>query len=193
MRLPKFNLTRNANFVSFAVIGAAIVLLIAGVTVFVQQERQRVAINEQIAQTNKLIEEVKDLSETNKEINEENRNFAYCNAMLLARYTQNQLPIVIEDLNKCVLSSFPENETAPQNSSSAPAEPQQPTSSVERSPAATPSPVVTPPRAPVQPIVPTVPRNEAQSPEPLAQVPGLLELNLPCVNVLGLVRTCETP
>lgn len=111
MRRFKFRFSREAfNAVSLAIIGAAIVLLVAGIIYYAQQERQRKAIEAQTNTTNQLINQVKAISEENRRLNTENRNFTYCNAVLLARYTQEQQPTVIEDLDKCVLQSFPKDE-----------------------------------------------------------------------------------
>lgn len=67
MNIPKIKLPeKSINAVGLAIIGAAIVLLIAGIAYYLQQERQRESIDKQTERTNELIQEVKELSEENK-------------------------------------------------------------------------------------------------------------------------------
>lgn len=193
MRLSK-NLVSST---SLAIIGAAIVLVIAGTAYFVQQERQRTAINEQIAQTNKLIDQLKVIGNENKALNRQNRDFAYCNAVLLAKYTQDQSPIVIEDLNKCVLTSFPKDEGVDpilQDNATVFLGSPNPTLTVERmlpsGEVAEFDEPVTFPEATTPPPANTN-QNNSQNSAPLAEVPGVLKLELPCVSVGRLVKTCQ--
>ncbi len=119
MRIPKIKLPESViSSASLAIIGAGAILIIAGVIYYDQQAEQKRAIDKQTSVTNELILKVKaiseqnvELSKQNKEINEQNRNYAYCNASVLAKYTQDLMPIIIDDLNKCLFTSYP-RETA---------------------------------------------------------------------------------
>lgn len=114
MRLPNLKFgEKTFGAIGLIVIGAAIMLIIAGILYYAQQERQRQAIDLQTSRTNELIREVKQLSEENKRLNQQNRDYTYCNAILFAKYTQDEEPIIIEDLEKCVFNSFKDPESQP--------------------------------------------------------------------------------
>ena len=189
-----------ASSTSLAIIGAAIVLVIAGTAYFIQQERQRTAINEQIAKTNQLIEqtnklgeETKKLSEDNKRLNQENKDYAFCTAQLIAKYTRDGQGITIDDLRTCALSSF-----APGS------EPRGLTGDIENTAlqevmrsdgnvVEVPRPIAPTPTSPTNPTNPTPNNqgNQQQNSSDLLEVPNVLDLNLPCLNVLGLIKTCK--
>lgn len=185
MRRIKIRFPKNTfNAISLAIIGAAIVLLIAGTIYYVQQERQRKAIEQQTSTTNQLIKEVKSISEENRRLNKENRNFTYCTGVLFAKWTQEQQPIIIEDLNACALSSFPKVQAPSEpgqtienfSQESAPVQSVQPAQNVQ--PAAP---------APQQAPSPTPQPTPTPSPQPASQ--PLLQLNVPCLNLV-LIQTC---
>lgn len=188
LRFPE----KTFNAASLAVIGAAIVLIVAGVGYYVQQERQRAATDYQTAQTNKLILDIKKLGEQNKNLNQTSNNYAYCNAVLLSQYTQTHNAITIEDLDKCVLTSFPNGVNAPQQSSAI--QGNTPTFNGAALQGGTITPQASgntntsnttnnpPSSSPQQP---------ASNSSPVLTVPDLLQLNAPCLNVLGAVRTCQ--
>lgn len=170
---------KTFSAISLIVIGAAILFVVAGTLYYIQQERQRGAIEEATSKTNELILEV-------RKIAEQDRNYSYCNAVLIAKYTQDQQPIFIEDLDKCIFSSFPRGEgpsegvqsnaqtfLMPQNASTP--SPQQPTNIQ--------------PASPVQPVTPTNPNTPATT-APTLNVPNLLQVTTPCINALGVIRTC---
>lgn len=101
--------------------GAWITLVTAGFlliflfTNYVQGTKQQEILDKQTANTNALVEQTKTLSEDNKKLSEENKaladrsvKYAYCNAVLLAQYTQTGNAIQIQDLENCILTSFPD-------------------------------------------------------------------------------------
>lgn len=91
----------------------AIFLIVFGVTSYLQNQETKSKLDEQVARTEKLAQEIKKLAEDNGKTSQRNANYAYCNAYLFAKYTQDGMPIVIEDLNKCVVTVFPNDEGAP--------------------------------------------------------------------------------
>lgn len=198
MKLPRLHFPDKLfSAASLAIIGAAIMLIIAGILYFVQQERQRYAINKQTETTNQLIREVKALGEDNKKYAKQARDYAYCNAVLLAKYTQTQEPIVIDDLDKCVLTSFPDSQgvdTVLKDRATVFLSEPNPTLGTE---VMTPSgetvevdkPVTFPPTPTPTPT--PKPDNHLTPAEPLLTIPNVLQLNTPCLNVLGLVKTCK--
>ena len=176
--MPKLRLpTKSLNAVSLAIIGAAAVLMIAGIAYYAQQERQRIAIDLQTSRTNQLISEVKAISEENQRLNRQNSNYAYCNATILAKYTQDQQPIVIDDLNACILSSFPQDSTispvtqatiAPSTAGSAQGAQTAQTPQSSTSPA----------------------QGGGATPTRGRPTPSILGVPLPCVNFL-IIKTCR--
>lgn len=196
MKLPTLNLSdKSINAVGLAIIGAAIVLLIAGIIYYVQQERQTAAIDEQAKQTNELIREVKRLSEVNKTLNEQNRNYTYCNAMLLAKFTQTQQPIIVKDLNKCAFSSFDREEAERlEITPSRPNPVQQQTSNNRSGQTRSPASVTQKPNTPVQqpPVNTPNPVTEESKPSnELLAIGDTVSINTPCLSLLGLIKTCE--
>lgn len=199
------------NTISFATIGAAAILLILGLAYFLQEERQIVAIDDQADRIQELAEEIKRISVQNKEINIQNRNYAYCNAVILAQYTQTHESIQVEDLNECILSTYSEanqswgaeatenaqGESGAQGSPRSGATPLESTQQSVQSPQATRSPSVgstqpTPSPSPVTEPTPVAPiPEEKETPNRIITIPGLLELDTPCLDVLGLVKTCN--
>ncbi len=91
----------------------AIFLIVFGTLNFIQNRNTESKLNEQVARTEKLANEIKVIAQQNKESSQRAANYAYCNAYLFAKYTQDGWPIVIEDLNKCVVAVFPNGEGAP--------------------------------------------------------------------------------
>lgn len=83
----------------------------------IQAQKTQETLDKQTGNTNVIIQQVKELSkqnkklsEDNKKLNERNTKYAYCNAVLLAKYTQTGAAIMIEDLDNCVLTTFPEGQ-----------------------------------------------------------------------------------
>jgi hypothetical protein len=180
----------------------AALLVILGLVSFVQNNAQQAALDEQSRKTNELVEQVKDLSEQNKKLSQTAVNYAYCNSVILARYTQNRQPITVEDLNKCVISSFPEGEGAPtlediranMSGASSPFQENQVNQNQNGNSNPTPtSPTPTPenptPQNPQNPIQNT-PSNNILTLNPSPLLPGL-ELNAPCLQITNLLGTCK--
>lgn len=96
-------------YVTAIVTLALAILTIIGFITFtvIQNNRQQATLDKTAEQTNELVKQVKELSEQNKKLSQTSVNYSYCNAVLLARYTQTLAPITIEDLEKCILISFP--------------------------------------------------------------------------------------
>lgn len=211
MKLPFPKVTNNTiSSLGLATIGAAIILLIAGLVNYVQEEQQRQAIDNQTSKTNQLIEEVRSLSQENKELNQENRNYSYCNAILLAKYTQDQQPIQIDDLEKCILTSFPQGGGPSDNAQSqvqqsfglqptGTAGATAPISSMQSGSTGAviqpSSPVITPAPSPIVPATPATPPltvgGSEQNPNQILSIPNVIILDTPCVSVIGTVKTCQ--
>lgn len=163
-------------------------LIIAGTLYFVQQENQREAIEAQTSKTNELIQEVKtltlevrDLGKDNKRLSEQNRNYSYCNAVLFAKYTQTLEPIVIEDLDKCLFTSFPAEEGESSGTFFTP-QTTQPSNSVQ--------PSTGNPQTPRNPNGSPNTPNDPRNPNNLLTIPNILELNNPCLKLLQ-IKTCQ--
>lgn len=101
--------------------GAWITLIIAAFLIIalfvgtVQRKKQQESLDKQTNNTNLILQQVKDLGQQNKDLgqqnkklSEQNAKYAYCNATLLAEYTQTGAAIKIEDLENCILTTFPE-------------------------------------------------------------------------------------
>lgn len=182
--------------VSIFVIVAAALLLIFAFIDMMNNTRQQEALDTQTKKTNELVNEVKEQTEKNKKISQQAANYAHCNAVLLAQYTQTLTPIQIDDLNECVLSSFPEtpvDEDSNIQANVSPSTPAQqrieaPATNVQQLSPQIQQPVQTPtiPTNPVAPVVPTQPTQN--NPNPLLSAgSGGLSLQLPCINALGLL------
>lgn len=91
----------------------AVLLVVFGAMTYLQNQQTKSKLDEQVAETNRLAQELKVIANQNKENSQRAANYAYCNAYLFAKYTQDGLPILIEDLNKCVVTVFPNGEGAP--------------------------------------------------------------------------------
>ena len=91
----------------------AILLVVFGTMTYLNQRETKNTLDEQVEKTNQLVEQNNKLIEENKESSQRAANYAYCNAYLLAKFTQDGQPIVIEDLNACVVTVFPDGQGAP--------------------------------------------------------------------------------
>jgi hypothetical protein len=166
----------------------------------IEQEVQKT--NQIASDNNKLSRVIQKLSEENKQLNQTTLNYAYCNAVLVAQYTQTLQPITIVNLNDCVLKNL--SDTAAQgvikgttvpSSSKSPASSSNPTPNssttkpssapTSSSPAPTsstaPMTVITTPQPVVSPI--TVNPQLTGSPSVWLQAPAPVG----CINVLGAV------
>lgn len=171
--------------VSILAILVAAALIVFATIGFIRDNQQQTAIDDQTKQTKQLVEQVKALAEQNQKTSQQAANYAYCNAVLLSQYTQTLRAITIEDLNTCVLNSFPESKvtspTSQQNTgNNTPNSSSTNNQSVSNTPApASPAPAAVAP-SPNQssPIIGTTPTNS---------LPGI-NISLPCVNTLGLLQ-----
>jgi hypothetical protein len=180
----------------------------------VQNQKQQKSIDKQTNDTAAILQQVKNVSEQNKDLSKQNRDlsqqnakYAYCNAVILAKYTQTGEPIKIEDLNDCVLDTFQNKSEIIKNSSSTTNN-----TPMNQSSLSTPSSSNDNSVATVQPSsnnISTSPPlqgssgNTPQSP-PLNSPPSTLptmsigqtaltpaiKLNLPCVGVSTILRVC---
>jgi cell division protein FtsB len=91
----------------------AILLVVFGTMTYLNSLETKDTLEDQVRKTNQLVEQNKKLSEENSKSSQRAANYAYCNAYLLAKYTQDGKPIVIEDLNSCVVTVFPDGDGAP--------------------------------------------------------------------------------
>lgn len=177
---------------SILTILAAALLIIFAVVGYSQDKDQTQALEEQTRKTNELIEQ-------ERKVSQQAANYAYCNAVLLSQYTQNQVPITIEDLNTCVLTSYPDSTvTGPDgvimpSGSSSPATSTTPSNTTNRSTATpapvssnpTPSPIAPTPTNPVNPQPTTT--NPEVSTTPNSILPGI-NVDLPCLNAVNLIQ-----
>lgn len=97
------------EYAIFGILAAAAALVIFGVINVIQNRDQQSALDKQLETTNQLVNQVKQLSEENKKLSQTAANYAYCNATILAKYTQTGDPITVEDLEKCKFTSYPDN------------------------------------------------------------------------------------
>lgn len=172
------------NIFAYVAIALTLLLLLLGIFALVQN---REATEKETDQTTELVKEVKRLSEENKKLNETSNSYAYCNAVLIARYTQTREAITIEDLEKCILISFPEAGSSPSTSIDVTRQP------ITQQPAQN-NPTPSQPSNPQQPNSPT-PAPETPSDErtriSIPSILGLPGLNVePCVDLLMLIKTC---
>lgn len=80
--------------------------LIAGLLILRSQNAGQTAlINDAIGKLNSQATTIENLAKDNKALNQQQINYTYCNAVIIARWTQTQQPIQIKDLNKCVLEN----------------------------------------------------------------------------------------
>lgn len=174
--------------ISIVTIIVAAALICFGAVNYVQNREQQIAIEEQNKRTAQLVEEIKKLSEGNQKLSQTTVNYAYCNAMLLAKYTQDQSPIEIEDLNACVLKSFPEGDAPALQSSLNVVG----SSAIARIPSLSDSQNTTPRQStqtplPTQPTTPTVPTTPSAPVNPQPNQP-LISLQpsglLPILNIV---------
>jgi type II secretory pathway pseudopilin PulG len=181
--------SRVIYFVSILTILVAAALIIFAIVNAISNSRQQVALDEQTKKTNQLIEEVQKQTEKNKEISQQAANYAYCNAVLLAQYTQTLRAITIEDLNNCVLNSFPDSTiTQPDGTvqneisgNTSPA-PTQPLSSPANANATAPTQGGNSP----QPATPAEPIQGGVSTTPTNLLPGI-NITVPCINATPLL------
>lgn len=100
------------DYAIYVLLVAAGFMVIVGFVNVQQNKAQQDSLDKQVAATNQLIAELKSLSEQNKKLSQTAANYAYCNALILAKYTQTGDPISIEDLDKCKFTSYPSNTAA---------------------------------------------------------------------------------
>jgi hypothetical protein len=214
---PKPTASSNLLYrLSIGTLIAAALLIILSYVSYVQNNTQQASLDEQSRKTTELVQQVKDLSEQNKKLSQTAVNYAYCNSVIIARYTQDQSPITVENLNECVISSFPQGEGAPtieqiragMNGELSPSAQSQTSGNRTQTPGGNTTPTnpgTTTPVAPSQPQNPQTPQNpqNPQNPTPnrptnnlLTLEPSLLlpgvQLNTPCLQVANLLGTCRT-
>lgn len=102
-------ITRLRDYTILIVLIAAGFLIIFGFINVTQNRAQQKSLNKQAAITNDLIAQIKALSEDNKKLSQTAANYAYCNSVILATYTQTSNPINIDDLDKCRFTSYPDS------------------------------------------------------------------------------------
>lgn len=160
---------------SLAFIGVVILLFLSYASFYIQAEQQRAAIERQTSRTDQLIIEIKALSEENRSLNKQNRDYAYCNSVLFAKYTQDQKPIVIDDLQKCGFSSYDREVSSPQVQSNTPAflAPQ------------------TAPQPSQRPATPPASNNAPSSPAQPSQMTPTPQNSPLCLEALQIIKTCK--
>lgn len=183
---------------------AAGLLLILGYVSFVQNSQQQASLDEQSRKTGELVQQVKDLSEQNKKLSQLSVNYQYCNAQIFAKHTRDNQAIEIEDLEKCVINSFPKGEGAPtvdeiRNMMNQANESSSKDTNSSSNLGSNPNPQIpsnqnpTTPEAPKTPQQPTPiqnkPTNNLLTLTPSPLLPGL-QLNTPCLQVATLLGTC---
>lgn len=180
--------SRVIYVVSILTILVAAALIIFAIVGAIDDSRQKAALDEQTKKTNQLIEQVQKQNDKiekqalqNKEISQQAANYAYCNAVLLAQYTQTLRAITIEDLNTCVLNSFPDS-TIVQPDGTAQNEISGNTTPAPTHPLSAPSQSTANP----QPATPAAPIQGGVSTQPTNLLPGI-NITLPCVSATPLV------
>lgn len=177
-----------ASLLTILVAGFLIIFAIIG---FTRDNSQEKTIEKQTQRIEELVKQAKVQAEKNEQVSQQAANYAYCNAVLLAQYTQTLTPIQIDDLNTCVLNSFPNSTvTGPdgQAQSNNSATPQSSTGGNTSNSSSTTNNNTTN-NPPATPTNPTTPQTNTQN-NPTVGVGGQNGLNvtLPCVNALGLVQ-----
>ncbi len=165
-------LDRLKYFAAVGILIAAGFLVVFALIANIQDQKQQQALDEQTKKTSELIEQVKTLTEENKKTSQQAANYAYCNAVILAQYTQNYSPISIKDLNTCVLESFPNSTIVTPKASSI-------TSGSNSNQSTTPTPTQNNSQSNAQ-------NNNNVGTTPTNVLPGL-QIELPCVSALGLL------
>lgn len=107
-RLKEF-FTTVREYAVFGILAAAAFFVIFGVITVIQNRDQQTSLDKQLENTRELIGQVKALSEENKKLSQTAADYAYCNATILAKFTQTGDPITVEDLAKCKYTSYPNN------------------------------------------------------------------------------------
>lgn len=202
MNENKYNPNSLFNRLKFlgamAVILAGALLIILALFTYFKGLESSQKLDDQSQQISELLQQNKDLAKQAKDSAKQAANYAYCNTLLIAKFSQNQEPFTVEDANKCVTSSF--------DSNSAPA-------TQDGSANATPAPTATkqtqtqsqtqtsqPPRVSTQTTPPTSTPTPSSSPAvtrpPLLGIddtpltPGV-HLTLPCLSLLfGVLNAC---
>lgn len=176
--------TKVVYIISIFAILAAAILVVFGFMNLLSNDRQQQSLDEQLEQTNRLVGQVKDLTQQNKELNQKSVNYAYCNALITAEHTRTGNPIQVEDLNRCIIKSFPNGEGAPTTAQLNQARLQQNNSTNQNSSGGT--------TTPNNPTKTTDPPNTTS---PLIQTSPLTipstQVTLPCVNALGVTVSCS--
>lgn len=171
--------------VSVIAIIAAAMLIILGLVSAVQNNNQQTALDSQTAQTKELVEKVREQAEENKQVSQQAANYAYCNAVLLAQYTQTLTPIQIQDLNNCVLNSFPNSNVTSPNGQVQTSPTQAPSNGSASSGGSSSSSSNS--SSTTTPGTSTTPTQTQNPPANNTDGSGV-GIQLPCINALGLLR-----
>lgn len=187
--VPKQPWTSKVKYIlAVLVLLAAAAILVLGVYNYIQNKRERVADEQQIAQTEELIRQVKNLSEQNKRLNQTSNNYAYCNAMLFSEFTRTGNPITVKDLNECIYETLNNEQAGDQQSYLQPA--QDPRGSRSSTQSSTGSNLQ--PSAPTQPTAPNRGNQPQQNNSTVQVSPPLLpgiKLDV-CTDLIGVVQAC---
>lgn len=194
---PNSLLNRLKFLGAMAIIFAGALLVILALFTYFKGLETSDRLDDQSQKISEIVQQNKELTQQNKELSRQAANYAYCNILLLSKYSQDQMPFTVQDANECVSTSFngntaPEtlssdtnwtpmvtqNQTQNQNQTTKPATPANPTPKPTTNPSPTPTPTPAVTRSPLLGIDKT----------PLT--PGV-HLTLPCLSLLfGVLNAC---
>lgn len=102
----RLDTTERLLYLSFALTILVTSALIAALFILKSQNASQTSLlNDTITKLNNQATDIKNLAKDNKALNQRAINYAHCNAVIIATYTQTLSPITIKDLDKCLLES----------------------------------------------------------------------------------------
>lgn len=190
---PNSLLNRLKFLGAMATIFAGALLIILALFTYFNGVTSVSKLDDQSQKISELVQQNKDLTQQAKDNAKRAANYAYCNILLISKYSQDQRPFTVEDANKCVTTSFDAN-TAPLTQQSTINSQTPVAQTTPKTQTTTPSQSSTP--APTQSTSPTTSNTPTVSRDPLLDIdktnltPGV-HLTLPCLNLLfGAVTAC---
>lgn len=185
---PNSLLNRLKFLGAMAIIFAGALLVILALFSYFNTKEAQNKLDDQSGKITEIVQQNKDLAEQNKELSKQAAAYAYCNILLLSKYSQDLQPFTVEDANTCVTKSF-SAKTSPltlDNSTSYTPQTYNPTPVTETSP--TPTPSVTPTPSPASTSTPQ--KSPLLGIDNTPITPGV-HLTLPCISlVFGLINAC---
>lgn len=185
---PNSLLNRLKFLGAMAIIFAGALLVILALFTYFKGLETSDRLDDQSQKISEIVQQNKELTQQNKELSRQAANYAYCNILLLSKYSQDQRPFTVEDANKCVSTSFNGNTAPETQSSSVNWMPQPQTQTQTQAQAQTQKPVNSP-RPSASPS-PTPSRSPLLGIDKTPLTPGV-HLTLPCLSLLfGVLNAC---